>query len=34
MIDGAGFDIVWSDAAFAGGPRPLTYFTVGKAVCP
>ncbi len=32
MIDAAGFDISWSDSSFVPGPKPVSYFTVGKAV--
>ena len=31
LLTQAGFDIEWSDAEFADGPKPWSYFYVGKA---
>jgi len=33
-IEAAGFDVEWSDASYAGQPKPVTWFTVGRAQTP
>ncbi len=34
LLTNAGFEIAWSDADFADGPKPWSYFHIGKAVQP
>ncbi len=34
LLEAAGFEIVWHDAAYAKGPKPWSYFHIGVATNP
>ncbi len=34
LIESAGFEMDWSDAGYADGPKPWSYFHIGRAINP